>query len=101
GYNKDVTDIFKWSDGTVAASGTFYSRPDAPTHLLTYSEMCFIKAEVLFKSGDKAGAFNAYKEGIKAHIELMNAKLTTYANVNPSKSPMSQEIGRASCRERV
>src|SRR5690606_37469867 len=91
GYNKDVTDIFKWSDGTVAASGTFYSRPDAPTHLLTYSEMCFIKAEVLFKSGDKAGAFNAYKEGIKAHIELMNAKLTTYGNVNPSKSPMSQD----------
>lgn len=90
GYNKDVTDIYKWNDGTVAASGTFYSRPDAPTHLLTYSEMNFIKAEVLFKKGDKAGAFAAYKEGIKSHIELMNAKLVTYGDINPSKSSMAQ-----------
>lgn len=90
GYNKDVTDIYKWNDGTVAASGTFYSRPDAPTHLLAYPEMCFIKAEVLMKKGDKGGAFEAYREGIKAHIQLMNNKLTTYGNVNPSKSPMEQ-----------
>ncbi len=91
GYNKDVTDIFKWDDGTVAASGTFYSRPDAPTHLLAYPEMCFIKAEVLMKKGDKAGAFTAYKAGIKSHIDLMNIKLASYGNINPSKSPMSQE----------
>ncbi len=90
GYHKDVTDIYKWADGTVAASGTFYSRPDAPTHLLTYPEMCFIKAEVLFNKGDKTGAFAAYKDGIKAHIDLMNVKLTAYGNVNVSKSPMQQ-----------
>jgi len=88
GYNKDVTDIYKWADGTVAATGTFYSRPDAPTHLVTYPEMCFIKAEVLFNKGDKTGAFAAYKEGIKAHIDLMNMKLAAYGNVNVSKSPM-------------
>src|SRR5690606_12275775 len=75
----------------VAASGTFYSRPDAPTHLLAYPEMCFIKAEVLMKKGDKAGAFAAYKEGVKSHIELMNSKLAAYGNVNPSKSPMNSE----------
>jgi len=90
GYNKDVTDIYKWPDGTVAASGTFYSRPDAPTHLLTYPEMCFIKAEILFNKGDKSGAFAAYRDGIKAHIDLMNDKLVTYGNVNVSKSPMDQ-----------
>lgn len=90
GYNKDVSDIYRWADGTVAATGTFYSRPDAPTHLLAYPEMCFIKAEVLFKKGDKPGAFTAYRDGIRAHIELMNAKLSTYGNVNPSKSPMAQ-----------
>lgn len=90
GYHKDVTDIYKWADGTVAATGTFYSRPDAPTHLLTYPEMCFIKAEILFNKGDKTGAFAAYKDGIKAHIDLMNVKLTAYGNVNVSKSPMAQ-----------
>lgn len=91
GYNQDVTDIYKWADGTVAASGTFYSRPDAPTHLLSYAEMCFIKAEVLMKKGDKAGAFTAYKQGIEAHIASMNEKLVTYGQVNPSKSPMTQD----------
>ncbi|MDR2273615.1 MAG: SusD/RagB family nutrient-binding outer membrane lipoprotein [Sphingobacterium sp.] len=90
GYDSDVSDIYKWNDGTVAASGTFYSRPDAPTHLVAYPEMCFIKAEVLFNKGDKAGAFNAYKEGIKAHIDLMNIKLNSYGNINVSKSPMAQ-----------
>ena len=90
GYFKDVSDIFKFADGTVGASGTFYSRPDGPTHLLAYHEMCFIKAEVLMRKGDKNGAFTAYKEGIRAHIELMNTKLSTYGNVNPSKSPMAQ-----------
>lgn len=88
GYDNDLSDIFKWDDGVVAASGTFYSRPDAPTHLLGYPEMCFIKAEVLFNKGDKAGAFQAYKSGIKGHIDLMNMKLNTYGNINPSKSPM-------------
>ncbi|WP_411972463.1 SusD/RagB family nutrient-binding outer membrane lipoprotein [Sphingobacterium sp. Lzh-3] len=90
GYDSDVSDIYKWNDGTVAASGTFYSRPDAPTHLVAYPEMCFIKAEVLFNKGDKAGAFNAYKDGIKAHIDLMNIKLNSYGNINVSKSPMQQ-----------
>lgn len=90
GYEADVSDIWRWDDGTVAASGTFYSRPDAPTHLVAYPEMCFIKAEVLFNKGDRAGAFNAYKEGIKAHMDLMNIKLNSYGKINPSKSPMEQ-----------
>ncbi len=90
GYDSDVSDTYRWKDGTVAASGTFYSRPDAPTHLVAYPEMCFIKAEVLFNKGDKAGAFNAYKDGIKAHIDLMNTKLNSYADASPSKSPMTQ-----------
>ncbi|MDM1293788.1 SusD/RagB family nutrient-binding outer membrane lipoprotein [Sphingobacterium sp. N143] len=90
GYDADVSDIRRWDDGTVAASGTFYSRPDAPTHLVAYPEMCFIKAEVLFNKGDRAGAFNAYKEGIKAHMDLMNIKLNSYGKINPSKSPMEQ-----------
>ncbi|MDR2474142.1 MAG: SusD/RagB family nutrient-binding outer membrane lipoprotein [Tannerella sp.] len=67
---KDVAD-----DGTVLNSGTYYARSDAPSHLMTYPEMCFIKAEVLFRRNDKNGAFAAYKEGIKAHIDLLNEKL--------------------------
>jgi hypothetical protein len=64
----------------IMSTGTFYTRADAPGHLVSYSEMCFIKAEVLYRSGDKGGALNAYKDGIRSHMELMNKKLATYAS---------------------
>jgi hypothetical protein len=70
GNYRDVAD-----DGTITNSGTFYVRPDAPTHLLCYPEMCFIKAEALFRQGQTAQAYAAYKEGIKAHIDLLNERL--------------------------
>ncbi len=77
-------------------SGTFYTRVSSPTYVGTYAEACFIRAEVLFNKGDKAGAFNAYKNGIQAAIELMNTKLSAWvaedANLNdcPSFTPMAQ-----------
>jgi hypothetical protein len=78
------------TDGTIVNTGTFYVRPDAPTHLLCYPEMCFIKAEVLFRQGQTGPAFDAYKEGIKAHIDLLNEKLSTYtADGNISKQPIT------------
>ncbi|MDR2359566.1 MAG: SusD/RagB family nutrient-binding outer membrane lipoprotein, partial [Prevotellaceae bacterium] len=78
------------TDGTILNTGTFYVRPDAPTHLLCYPEMCFIKAEVLFRQGQTSPAFDAYKEGIKAHIDLLNEKLATYtAGNNISLQPIT------------
>lgn len=90
----DGESMYKDKDGTILSTGTFYTRPEAPTHLLTYSEMCFIKAEVLFRKGDRAGAHQAYKAGILADMELMNQKLNAYADKNnPGKKPMTdQEI---------
>ncbi|MDR2126944.1 MAG: SusD/RagB family nutrient-binding outer membrane lipoprotein [Prevotellaceae bacterium] len=75
-------------DGTILNTGTFYVRPDAPTHLLCYPEMCFIKAEVLFRQGQTSPAFDAYKEGIKAHIDLLNEKLVA-DDVNISKKAIT------------
>ena len=79
-----------------AESGSFYSRVSSPTYVGTYMEVCFIKAEVLFNQGDKSGAFAAYKEGIKASIELMNDKLNVWVAEDatlkdcPSFTPMKQ-----------
>jgi hypothetical protein len=80
------------TDGTIRASGTMFTRPTSPSFLVTYPEMCFIKAEIYFNKGDKASAFTAYKEGIQSSIDLMNTSLASYATtdaVNPSKSQMS------------
>jgi hypothetical protein len=76
------------TDGTVLSTGSYYTRPEGPNDILGYPEMCFIKAEVLFRKGDKSGALTAYQAGIKAHMELMNTTLSTYttaSSVNPGK----------------
>ncbi|MBN9298311.1 MAG: SusD/RagB family nutrient-binding outer membrane lipoprotein [Filimonas sp.] len=81
-------DTYVADDGRIMSTGTFYTRGDAPTHLLGYPELCFIKAEVLFRKGDKGGALTAYQSGIRAHMELMNMKLATYkqGTANTSKN---------------
>ena len=80
------------TDGTVQSTGTYYTRPESPTDILSYPEMCFIKAEVLMrKSGATADALAAYQAGIKAHMAQMNAKLATYSStVNPYKKVIAQ-----------
>jgi len=83
-------------DERSAISGTFYTRVSAPGWLATYHEACFIKAEVLFNQGERSDAFAAYKEGIRANIELMNEKLEAWVAEDqsladcPSFTPMSQ-----------
>ena len=99
-YSK--SDAWTRDMGYVQGTGTFYARPDSDTYILTYSEMCFLKAEVLFRKGDKAGAYDAYIKGIKAHFEMMNIKLNQWTgagccttakgfDVSMSYAPMAQE----------
>jgi len=42
--------------------------------LVTYAEMQFIKAEAAYRAGDKATALTAYKNGISAHLDFVNAR---------------------------
>ncbi|WP_398454567.1 SusD/RagB family nutrient-binding outer membrane lipoprotein [Sphingobacterium thalpophilum] len=82
-------------NGTVIninSTGSFYIRADAPAHLLCYHEMCFIKAEALFRKGDRAGALQAYKAGIRAHMEAMNVKLKSYPQIRGKESISESEI---------
>ena len=94
--NKDLYFRAKSNDDNSRESGTFYTRVSAPTYVGTYAECCFIKAEVLFRQGNAAAAYTAYKEGVKASIELMNSKLRTWVSEDenlascPSFAPMSQ-----------
>lgn len=82
-----------YNAGVVGSTGSFQIRPVSDQEILTYHEMCFIKAEVYMRKGDKANALLAYKEGIKAHLDMMQAKLsewqaTGYTATNPDMAPM-------------
>ena len=79
--------------GAIGSTGSFQIRPVSDQEILTYHEMCFIKAEVYMRKGDKDNALAAYKAGIQAHLDMMQAKLTAWqaANYkNPDMMPMDQ-----------
>jgi len=80
--------------GVVGSTGSFQVRPISDQEIVTYHEMCFIKAEVAMRKGDKAGALAAYKEGIQAHINMMQTKLTEWKGAgynNPDMWPMNTD----------
>lgn len=83
---------FKDTEINVISTGSFYIRADAPAHLVCYHEMCFIKAEVLLRKGDKSGALKAYKDGIRAHMEAMNERLKGYPQVLGKQVISEEEI---------
>lgn len=79
--------------GAVGSTGSFQVRPISDQEILTYHEMCFIKAEVYMRKGDKPNAYAAYIAGIQANINMMQAKLTEwqaagYSKNNPDMAPM-------------
>lgn len=83
---------FDASTPNVTSTGSFYIRADAPAHLLCYHEMCFIRAEILFRKGDLGGALDAYRDGIRAHMEAMNEKLRDYPQVYGKQIISEEEI---------
>ena len=77
--------------GVIFSTGSFQIRPVSDFEMMTFHEACFIKAEVLFRKGDKAGALAAYKAGIKANLDYMQKKLNTWQGEgynNPDMMPM-------------
>jgi len=82
-----------YNAGIVGSTGSFQIRPVSDQEIVTYHEMCFIKAEVYMRKGDKANAWTAYRDGIRAHLDMMQGKLTEwkaagFANTNPDMGPM-------------
>lgn len=93
---RSITDLFYYPSvgyNYVAGTGTFYARPNSDSDILTYAEMCFIKAEVYFRTGKKDDAWKAYQAGIKAHFDRMQTKLTKWksdGSKNPDEMPMNE-----------
>jgi Starch-binding associating with outer membrane len=62
--------------GIVTTTGSdancrYIFRNASPTPILTASEIQFMKAEAAFRKGDKQTAYNAYKDGIKLHFDML------------------------------
>src|SRR4029079_13517515 len=84
-----------YTAGVVGSTGSFQVRRVSDQEILTYHEMCFIKAEVYMRKGDNANAYTAYRAGIQAHLDMMQAKLNQwkgagYATTNPDMASMDQ-----------
>jgi hypothetical protein len=54
----DVTDFYK----------SWYARDLGYFELITYHELKFIEAEAAFRAGQRQRAYDAYREGIRAHM---------------------------------
>ncbi len=70
--------IAAYNAGVIGSTGSFQVRPVSDQEILTYHEMCFIKAEVEMRKGDVADAYTAYIAGIQAHFDMMQAKLNEW-----------------------
>mgnify|MGYP001776129765 FL=1 len=81
--------------GFVQGTGTFYTRPDSDSDILTYTEMLFIKAEVLFRQGDAQGAYNAYIDAIRSHFSRMNEKLQTWTDIGCGTTARGYDVSFA------
>jgi hypothetical protein len=68
--NTEIPNIYGIKSGVNPTLDTshFLFRNTTGLPVMTYAEMLFIKAEAAFKKGDKAVAYDAFKNGIAAHM---------------------------------
>lgn len=69
--NTRIPTLWNTVPGVTALTGKYMFQDKVDFPLMTYSELQFIKAEALFKKGDKAKALEAYKNGITAHMNYV------------------------------
>lgn len=60
--------------GGAGLPGRYLFDDKAKMPAMTYAELQFIKAEAAYRAGDKATALTAYRNGISAHIDFVNAR---------------------------
>jgi hypothetical protein len=62
--------------------GRYLFDDKAKVPAMTYAELQFIKAEAAYRRGDRATALTAYRNGVSAHIDFVNAR-----NLDASQTP--------------
>lgn len=70
-------------DNYSLGNGGFYTQPDSPTYMMTFSEVKFIEAEAKYRTGDVSGAYADFLVGVQADMEkvgVSSEKITEYLN---------------------
>ncbi len=60
--------------GGIGQPGLYLFADQARMPAMTYAQLQFVKAEAAYRMGNKALALQAYREGISAHIDFVNAR---------------------------
>jgi hypothetical protein len=60
--------------GGPGLSGRYLFSDRAKVPAMTYAQLQFVKAEAAYKAGDKGTALAAYRNGIAAHFDFVNAR---------------------------
>lgn len=82
--------------GAFAYSGRFIFADAARYPLMTYSQLQLAKAEALLVKGNSSGAFTAYVNGIKGHMDFCNRYGRSYPSPQPVISSTETEAYLAS-----
>ncbi len=75
----------------VSGTGTFYGRILSDLDIMTYAELCFLKAEMNLRKGNSGAALQAYKDGVTANFDRMQTKLTEWSAQNTTAT---QSVGQ-------
>jgi hypothetical protein len=59
---------------TAGAGGRYIFSEKVKFPLMTYAQLQFVKAEAAYRSGDRATALTAYRNGITSHFAFVNAR---------------------------
>lgn len=68
-------------------SGRYVFDDNAKVPNMTYAELQFVKAEAAYRANDMNSALTAYKNGISAHIDFVNARIAE--NRDTSEHPIT------------
>lgn len=71
------------------ANCRYIFRNAAPIPIFSVSELKFMKAEAAYRKNDKATAYTAYIEGIRAHFDLM---ISTYSDNIPAANKIDATV---------
>ena len=60
--------------GGLQLPGRYLFDDKAKLPVMTYAQLQFVKAEAAYRAGDKAMALAAYRNGVSAHLDFVNAR---------------------------